>query len=170
MIDVPGLGVMNLIEAQEASDVSAINGILSLANILRKRGLLSDAEASAMNESMSLPLGLPKYAENPDVQDLQSNLDRLFAVVMQPKQTGHANCHLGGRPTIGRPLSAIPCGRGAPSAKPANMRRDAIQASLPPRLNLSDKPVRLLSRIEFLTSLGDKKRHYPSVRSSFATS
>ncbi|HWV59201.1 MAG TPA: hypothetical protein VN034_00990 [Sphingopyxis sp.] len=85
MNDVPGLGVMNLIEAQEASDVSAINGILSLANILRKRGLLSDAEASAMYESMSLPLGLPKYAENPDVQDIQSNLDRLFAVVMQPK-------------------------------------------------------------------------------------
>lgn len=85
MDDFPGLGATNLIEAQEASDVSAINGIVSLANILRKRGLLSDAEASAMYESMSLPLGLPKYAENPDVQDLQSNLDRLFAVVMEPK-------------------------------------------------------------------------------------
>ena len=55
------------------------------ANILRKRGLLTDGEASAMYDSMSLPLGLPKYAENPDVQDLQSNLDRLFAVVMEPK-------------------------------------------------------------------------------------
>lgn len=85
MNDIPGLGAMNVIDAHEASDVSAINGIISLANILRKRGLLSDAEASAMYESMSLPLGLPKYAENPDVQDLQSNLDRLFAVVMAPK-------------------------------------------------------------------------------------
>ena len=56
-----------------------------LANILRKRGLLTDAEASAMYESMSLPLGLPKYAENPEVQDLQANLDRLFAVVMEPE-------------------------------------------------------------------------------------
>ena len=37
-----------------------------------------------MYESMSLPLGLPKYAENPDVQDLQANLDRLFAVVVEP--------------------------------------------------------------------------------------
>ena len=48
MDDIPGLGATNLIEAQEASDVSAINGIVSLANILRKRGLLSDAEASAI--------------------------------------------------------------------------------------------------------------------------
>jgi hypothetical protein len=83
MTDIPSLVAMNLIEAHEASDVSAINGIVSLANILRKRGLLSDAEASAMYESMSLPLGLPKYAENADVQDLQSTLDRLFAVVVK---------------------------------------------------------------------------------------
>jgi hypothetical protein len=75
----------DLIDALEASDVSAINGIVSLANILRKRGLLSDAEASAMYESMSLPLGLPKYAENLAVQDLQSNLDRLFSVVVATK-------------------------------------------------------------------------------------
>ncbi|RYE59514.1 MAG: hypothetical protein EOP20_04725 [Hyphomicrobiales bacterium] len=73
----------HLIEAQEASDVSAINGIVSLANILRKRDLLTDAEASAMYESMSLPLALPKYAENPAVQDIQLNLDRLFAMVVK---------------------------------------------------------------------------------------
>ncbi len=85
MNEDPGVIALNLIEAHEASDVSAINGIVSLANILRKRGLLSDADASAMYESMSLPLGLPKYAENPDVQDLQANLDRLFAVVVEPK-------------------------------------------------------------------------------------
>lgn len=85
MNDITSLVAKNLVEAREASDVSAINGIVSLANILRKRGLLTDAEASAMYESMSLPLGLPKYAENPDVQDLQSNLDRLFAVVVEPK-------------------------------------------------------------------------------------
>ncbi|MCW1383755.1 hypothetical protein OLX02_13075 [Novosphingobium sp. KCTC 2891] len=84
MDDIPNLVAKNLIEAHEASDVSAINGIVSLANILRKRGLLTDAEASAMYESMSLPLGLPKYAENPYVQDIQSNLDRLFAVVVEP--------------------------------------------------------------------------------------
>lgn len=75
----------NLIEAHEAADVTAINGVVSLANILRKRGLLTDAEASAMYESMSLPLGLPKYAGNPHVQDIQTNLDRLFAMVVEPK-------------------------------------------------------------------------------------
>ena len=75
----------DLIEAREASDVSAINGLVSLANILRKRGILNDAETSAIYESMSLPLGLPKYAENPAVQELQLNLDRLFAVVVAPK-------------------------------------------------------------------------------------
>ena len=74
-----------LIEALEASDVSAINGVASLANILLNRGLLSDAEASAMYESMSLPLGLPKYAENSAVQDLQLNLDRLFAMIVAAK-------------------------------------------------------------------------------------
>jgi hypothetical protein len=88
MTDIPGFGATNLIEAHEASDVSAINGIVSLANILRKRGFLTDAEVSAMYESMSLPLGLPKYADNPDVQDLQANLDRLFAVVVEPNNRG----------------------------------------------------------------------------------
>ena len=85
MSDAPNLTEKDLVEAHEASDVSAINGIVSLANILRKRGLLTDAEASAMHESMSLPLGLPKYAGNPAVQDLQLNLDRLFAVIVAPK-------------------------------------------------------------------------------------
>jgi hypothetical protein len=33
---------------------------------------------------MSLPLGMAKYAGNPAVQDIQLNLDRLFAMVVQP--------------------------------------------------------------------------------------
>lgn len=74
----------NLLEAHEASHISAINGIVSLANILRSRGVLTDAEASALHESMSLPLGMAKYAGNPAVQDIQLNLDRLFAMVVQP--------------------------------------------------------------------------------------
>ncbi len=73
------------IQAHEAADVSAINGIVSLANILRKRGLLTDAETSAMHESMSLPLGLPRHAENPVVQEIQLNLDRLFATVLKTR-------------------------------------------------------------------------------------
>lgn len=85
MKDLPEIAEKSLIEAHEASDVSAINGIVSLANILLKRGILTDAEASAMYESMSLPLGLPKYADNAAVQELQLNIDRLFAVVVGPK-------------------------------------------------------------------------------------
>jgi hypothetical protein len=33
---------------------------------------------------MSLPLGLARHAENPAVQELQLNLDRLFAQVVAP--------------------------------------------------------------------------------------
>lgn len=83
MTDHTTLTAKHLVEAHEASDVSAINGIVSLANILRSSGLLTDAQASAMYESMSLPLGLPKYAENRGVQDIQHNLDRLFAMVVR---------------------------------------------------------------------------------------
>lgn len=84
MIDPPESGEAGRLAALEASDVSAINGIVSLANILRLRGLLTDAEASAMYQSMSLPLGLARHAENSAVQDLQANLDRLFAVIVAP--------------------------------------------------------------------------------------
>lgn len=85
MTETADLSERDLLEAHEASDVSAINGIVSLANILRKRGLLTDAETSALYESMSLPLGLPKYAENKAIQELQLNLDQLFAMVVTPK-------------------------------------------------------------------------------------
>ncbi|NCP14071.1 MAG: hypothetical protein GW858_07915 [Sphingomonadales bacterium] len=84
MIDADSIDARNLLEAHKASDISAINGIVSLANILRKRGLLNAAEVSAVHESMSLPLGLPQYAENPHVQDIQANLDDLFALVVEP--------------------------------------------------------------------------------------
>jgi len=84
MTDLPWPIDTQLLEAREASDISAINGIVSLANILRNRGILTDAEASALHESMSLPLGMAKYAGNPAVQDIQLNLDRLFAMVVQP--------------------------------------------------------------------------------------
>ncbi|KPF55482.1 hypothetical protein J2792_000514 [Novosphingobium capsulatum] len=84
MTDSPSLIDPQLLDAHEASDISAINGIVSLANILRGRNILTDAEASALHESMSLPLGMAKYADNPSVQDIQLNLDRLFAMVVRP--------------------------------------------------------------------------------------
>lgn len=84
MTDSPSLIDPQLLDAHEASDISAINGIVSLANILRGRNILTDVEASALHESMSLPLGMAKYADNPSVQDIQLNLDRLFAMVVRP--------------------------------------------------------------------------------------
>lgn len=76
-----GKAANDLIEAQAAADVSAINGIVGLANILRIRGILTPADTTALHESMSLPLGLPHYASNAAVQDLQRNLDQLFAIM-----------------------------------------------------------------------------------------
>lgn len=84
MTDLPTPIDALLLEAREASDISAINGIVSLANILRNRGILTDTEASALHESMSLPLSMARYAGNPAVQDIQLNLDRLFAMVVRP--------------------------------------------------------------------------------------
>ena len=85
MTDLPGPAEKDLLESHQASVVCAINGIVSLANILRKAGVLTDADAAALYESMNLPLGLPRYAENQAVQDVQLNLDRLFAVIVAPK-------------------------------------------------------------------------------------
>lgn len=86
MTDTPCFVSQNLDDAHEASVVCAINGIASLANILCKRGLVTNSDVSALYESMCLPLNLPKYADNSAVQDLQSNLDLLFAVVVEPEQ------------------------------------------------------------------------------------
>ena len=80
----PGLDLPQLFAALEVSDIAAINGIASLANILRLRGLLSVTEASALNQSMSLPLGLPRHADNLAVQELQAHLDDLFAHIIAP--------------------------------------------------------------------------------------
>jgi hypothetical protein len=85
MHDLPEITDEQLLEAHEAADICAINGIVSLAHLLRKGGVLTDGQVSAMYESMSLPLGMKKYAGNPAVQDIQLNLDHLFALVVEPQ-------------------------------------------------------------------------------------
>ncbi|WP_454884288.1 hypothetical protein [Sphingomonas oryzagri] len=77
------LTAQQLLEAQQALDVAAFNGILSLAIVLRKRNLLTDAEAERLHDIMSRPLSLPGNAGNPVVQDAQHNLDQLFAVIVE---------------------------------------------------------------------------------------
>lgn len=53
-----------LLEAQQALDVAAFNGILSLAIVLRKRNLLSDQETGRLHDIMSRPLSMPGNADN----------------------------------------------------------------------------------------------------------
>lgn len=71
-----------LLEAQQALDVAAFNGILSLAIILRRSNLLTDRETQGLHDMMSRPLSLPGNAGNPVVQDAQQNLDQLFAMIV----------------------------------------------------------------------------------------
>ena len=77
------LTAQQMLEAQQALDVAAFNGILSLATVLRKRKLLTDAETKSLHDIMSKPLYLAGNADNPVVQDAQQNLDQLFAMVVK---------------------------------------------------------------------------------------
>ena len=77
------LTAQQLLEAQQALDVAAFNGILSLAIVLRKRKLLTDAETKSLHDIMSKPLSLAGNADNPVVQDAQQNLDQLFALIVE---------------------------------------------------------------------------------------
>ena len=77
------LTAQQMLEAQQALDVAAFNGILSLAIVLRKRKLLTDDETKGLHDIMSKPLSLAANADNPVVQDAQHNLDQLFALVVE---------------------------------------------------------------------------------------
>jgi len=77
------LTAQQMLEAQQALDVAAFNGILSLAIVLRKRKLLTDGETKRLHDIMSKPLSLAGNADNPVVQDAQHNLDQLFALVVE---------------------------------------------------------------------------------------
>lgn len=77
------LTAQQMLEAQQALDVASFNGILSLAIVLRKRNLLTDAETVKLHDIMSRPLSLAGNAANPVIQDAQQNLDQLFAMMVQ---------------------------------------------------------------------------------------
>jgi len=77
------LTARQMLEAQQALDVAAFNGILSLAIVLRKRELLTNAETKGLHDIMSKPLSLAGNADNPVVQDAQHNLDQLFALLVE---------------------------------------------------------------------------------------
>jgi hypothetical protein len=75
-----------VVNAQQALDTAALNGIVFLAIALKKRGLLEPAEIERMHDMMSKPFGLPHNADNPAVQDAQNALSGLFAVLRERKQ------------------------------------------------------------------------------------
>ncbi|WP_157082137.1 hypothetical protein [Sphingomonas pruni] len=66
-------------EAQQALDIAALNGIVFLAETLKKRSLLAAGEIQDLHETMTKPLSLPQNAANPAVQDAHHNLDLLFS-------------------------------------------------------------------------------------------
>ena len=77
------LSAQQVLEAQQALDVAAFNGILSLAIVLRKRGVLTTDETRSLHDIMSRPLSLPGNANTPVVQDAQHNIDQLFALLVE---------------------------------------------------------------------------------------
>ena len=72
-----------LLDVQAALDISAINGIICLAIMLKKRGFMTHEELSSMHDSMSKPLMLGGRANNPMVQNVQQIIDDLFAVMTE---------------------------------------------------------------------------------------
>lgn len=69
-------------EAQQALDIAALNGIVFLAETLKRRSLLAADEIQGLHETMTKPLSLPHNATNPAVQDAHHNLDLLFSVLL----------------------------------------------------------------------------------------
>ncbi len=72
-------------DAQQALDIAAINGVLSLAIMLKKRDLMTAEEGASLYDSMSKPLAMGEVANNPIVQNAQHNLDLLFAEILRPR-------------------------------------------------------------------------------------
>lgn len=68
-----------LAQAQHSFDSAALNGIMALAVILKKRGLISEDEIELMHETMVKPLDSRQNATNPLAQATQEHIDRLFA-------------------------------------------------------------------------------------------
>ena len=72
-------------DAQKALDIAAMNGILSIVMVLKKRNLMTNEEAVAMHESMTKALSWSVVANNPSVQDAQHHLDLLFSQILQSR-------------------------------------------------------------------------------------
>lgn len=71
--------------AQQAFDISAMNGIVSLAAMLSQQGLLSDEQVKLLYEMVSKPLVQPDVSDNPAVQYMHGILDNQFSALLNMK-------------------------------------------------------------------------------------
>lgn len=68
-------------DAQQTLDIAAFNGLVTVAILLKKRGLINDAELDDLHAAVTKPLTMPEVANNPLVQDAYRNLDSMFSAL-----------------------------------------------------------------------------------------
>lgn len=70
-----------LADAQAALDISAINGIISLAITLRKRGVATAEDIESLHAYMVKPFDQPHNANNSILSHPRQEIDALLAIV-----------------------------------------------------------------------------------------
>ena len=70
------------LDAQQATDTAALNGIVYLTMLMRRHDLLASGELEQLHSMMSKPLTLAGRANNPLVQVVQQHLDEQFATIL----------------------------------------------------------------------------------------
>lgn len=73
---------------QQATAISALNGVVSVLIFLAKRKLITQEELSATYDSMSKPFTPPHLSDNSMAQDSQRRLDELFGEVRRYMKEG----------------------------------------------------------------------------------
>lgn len=73
-----------LAAAQNAFDVSALNGILMIVSGLRGRGLFTDAQIASLQQTMVEPLVAEAVRANPIVQHKHEYLNGIFEEMLRP--------------------------------------------------------------------------------------
>ena len=76
------------LDAQQATDTAALNGIVYLTMLMRRHDLLAPGELEQLHAMMSKPLTLAGRADNPLVQVVQQHLDEQFATILSQSPLG----------------------------------------------------------------------------------
>lgn len=78
-----GMTQKQAFEAQQAVDTSALNGVVYIATLLHRQGLVTREEAVHLYEVMGRPLGVRENAGNPLVQVTHQHLDEQFSAILK---------------------------------------------------------------------------------------